>query len=147
MRPSLVAVGLALVACKTPPVGDAPILLFDGDGTSRNDVAAVEQVLRDGGLAWARVDSAQLNEMSDAQLRAHRLLIVPGGNFVDIAAHLTPAATAKVRAAVRDGMAYLGLCAGAFLAGKLPYNGFDLTGVQFGFYSAEACGVRKAAVA
>lgn len=45
------------------------------------------------------------------------------------------------------GGSYLGICAGAFFAGRSPYNGLNLTsGVQFGFYSAEARGVRKAAV-
>jgi glutamine amidotransferase-like uncharacterized protein len=45
---------------------------------------------------------------------------------------------------------YLGICAGAFLAGDGHghYNSANLTsGVQFGFYSAEARGIRKAAVA
>ncbi len=45
-------------------------------------------------------------------------------------------------------MNYLGICAGGFFAGNSPYNGLNLTsGVQFHFYSAEARGVRKAAVA
>ena len=45
-------------------------------------------------------------------------------------------------------MNYLGICAGAFLAGNSSYyNGLNLTsGVKFGFYSAEEKGVRKAAV-
>ena len=49
---------------------------------------------------------------------------------------------------MQDGVNYLGICAGAFFAGRSPYNGLNLTsGVQFGFYSAEARGIRKAAVA
>jgi glutamine amidotransferase-like uncharacterized protein len=48
---------------------------------------------------------------------------------------------------VQHGVSYLGICAGAFFAGRSPYNGLNLTsGVQFGFYSAEGRGVRKAAV-
>jgi len=40
------------------------------------------------------------------------------------------------------------VCAGGFFAGDSGYNGLNLTsGVRFGFYAAEARGVRKAAVA
>jgi glutamine amidotransferase-like uncharacterized protein len=42
---------------------------------------------------------------------------------------------------------YLGVCAGAFLAGRSShYDAFELADVQFPFYSAENRGVRKAAV-
>src|SRR5439155_26081828 len=45
------------------------------------------------------------------------------------------------------GLNYLGVCAGAFLAGDSPSNGINLaSGVRFGFYSAEEKGIRKAAV-
>ena len=80
-------------------------------------------------------------------LRAHRLLIVPGGNFVEMGNQLKPATSATIRRAVQEGLNYHGLCGGAFLAGNSPYNGLNLTGgVRFGFYSASRSGVRKAAV-
>ena len=85
--------------------------------------------------------------MSGPQLRAYRLLIVPGGNFEQMGTGLSATATANVRSAVGAGLNYLGICAGAFLAGNSPYNGLNLTsGVRFSFYSAEGEGVRKAAV-
>jgi len=60
---------------------------------------------------------------------------------------LTTSATAKVRRAVGSGVGYLGVCAGAFIAGASPYNGLNLTrGVQFPFYALEARGTRKARV-
>jgi glutamine amidotransferase-like uncharacterized protein len=77
-------------------------------------------------------------------------MVVPGGNFIDMANSLTRGATANVHDAVQDGLNYLGICAGAFLAGDGHghYNSVNLTsGVQFGFYSAETRGIRKAAVA
>jgi glutamine amidotransferase-like uncharacterized protein len=142
----LAVVCVFAIACK----GDRPpasILLFDGRGTSRGDVAAIERILRDAHLAYATASSRQLNAMSAPQLSAYRLLIVPGGDFEQIGYGLTPAAAANVRTAVRGGLNYLGLCAGAFFAGNSPYNGLDLTpGVRFPFYAAEARGVRKAAV-
>lgn len=127
---------------------DAAILLFEGRGTSPNDVAAVESVLEEAGLAYSTADSADLNGMGGAQLRRYRLLIVPGGNFVEIGNHLTPRTTTTIRDAVGNGLHYLGICAGAFFAGNSPYNGLNLTsGVRFGFYSAEERGIRKTAVA
>ena len=128
--------------------GDAPVLLFNGAGTSPNDVRAIESILRGERLDYARVSSAQLIGMSEDELRRHRLLIVPGGNFEAMGKGLAAGTAGRVRGAVEGGLNYLGVCAGAFLAGNAPYNGLNLTGgVRFGFYSAEARGIRKAAVA
>lgn len=126
-----------------------PILLFGGAGTSPNDVGAVERILEREKLAYRVSSSAELNRLTDAALRTYQLVIVPGGNFIDMAASLTPATTARVRDAVQNGVNFLGICAGAFLAGNGAeyYNSFNLTsGVRFGFYAAERQGVRKAIV-
>lgn len=126
----------------------APILLFHGTGTSPNDVAAVEAILSSNQLNYSTVNSSTLNEMGEAQMQEYRLLIVPGGNFVDMGNSLTSNTTANLRKAVQSGLNYLGICAGAFLAGNSPYNGLNLTsGVRFGFYSAENQGIHKMAVA
>jgi glutamine amidotransferase-like uncharacterized protein len=99
-------------------------------------------------LKYSTVTSSQLNEMGESQIRGYRLLIVPGGNFVDIGNNLTSSTTANIRNAVQNGLNYLGICAGAFFAGNSPYNGLNLTsGVRFSFYAAESLGIRKAAVA
>ena len=86
--------------------------------------------------------------MTESQIREYRLLIVPGGNFVSIGKHLSPTAAANIRSAVRNGLNYLGICAGAFFAANSPYNGLNLTsGVRFPFYSAEFRGIRRSPVA
>ena len=136
-------------AASTPlKSGDmAEILLFSGTGSSPNDVKAFETILKDQHVNYTKVDSARLNEMSESQMRGYRLLIVPGGNFIDIGSGLAPVATANIRNAVQSGLNYLGVCAGAFFAGNSPTNGLNLTsGVKFGFYGAEDGGIRKAAV-
>ena len=126
----------------------APILLFDGTGTSPNDVTAVKAILNDNHFNFSTANSSQLNEMGELQLSGYRLVIVPGGNFIDIGNGLTASTTAKVRNAVQNGVNYLGICAGGFFAGNTGYNGLNLTsGVRFGFYAASARGIRKAAVA
>ena len=147
---------LAAIGCKTasesaiPLTSDTvpPILLFNGTGTSPNDVAAVEMILDEQHLGYSTADSSQMDEMSASRLRTYRLLIVPGGDFVAIGNGLKTSTTAKIHDAVRDGLGYHGICAGAFFAGHSIYNGLNLTsGVQFGFYSVEERGIRKAAVA
>ncbi len=125
------------------------ILLFNGTGVSPDDVEAIEAVLKNNHISYSTVKSSQLNQMDQAKIRQYGLLIIPGGNFVEIGNGLTPGATANIRKAVQDGLNYLGICAGGFFAGKYdpPYNGLNLTsGVRFGFYAAESRGIRKAAV-
>ena len=146
----LLLLSLEQTACDRAARADpAPILLFAGKGTSTGDVAAVALILNHDHLQYVTASSSQLNRMSASQLLAYRLVIVPGGNFIDMSASLTAQTAANMREAVHRGLNYLGICAGAFLAGYGDgyYNGLDLTsGVRFGFYAAENQGIRKAAV-
>jgi hypothetical protein len=141
---SLLLISTALTACAPRSAsshGIAPVLLFSGTGTSPGDVAAIEHILDGGHLNYSTVNSLQLNRIAESQISKYRLLIVPGGNFVDMGDSLTAGTTAKVRDAVLGGLNYLGICAGGFLAGSFPapYNSFNLSsGVQFGFYPAGA---------
>lgn len=148
---SIFLISIFLAACNTRSnragMPAASILLFNGTGSSPNDVAAIEAILNRQNLAYATATSAQLNAMTEAQIHTYRLLIVPGGNFVEIGNGLTSDAAANIRNAVQHGLNYLGICGGAFVAGDSPYNGLNLTNnVRFGFYSAESKGIRKAAV-
>jgi hypothetical protein len=103
---------------------DVPVLFFNGSGASPNDVAAVESVLEEGHFEYSTVDSSELNAMSTSQVKAYRLLIVPGGNFETIGKSLSPATAVKIHNAVEGGLSYLGICAGAFLAGSID-NGLN----------------------
>ena len=145
----LLALGLAVAACgaaRHRPAAQAEILLYDGPGTSPGDVAAIEALLADNRLAFMRANSAELDAMPPMALTRFRLIIVPGGDFVSMARNMSGPTAAGIRSAVRSGVSYLGICAGGFLAGRVYDNGLDLTGVKFGFYSAEGRGIRKAAV-
>ena len=133
----------------SPDMNRPPILLFGGTGTTPSDVAAIEAILDKNHLGYTRVTSEQLNGMNQAQIEAYRLLIVPGGDFVEMGKALTAGTIAHVRDAVLRGVNYLGICAGGFLAGTFPapYKSLALTsGVKFGFYSAEQRGIRRAVV-
>jgi hypothetical protein len=135
-------------AAETPMTAShVPILLFNGTGTTANDVKAVEAILVAHRLAYSTANSAQLNSMSETQLKAHRLLIVPGGNSITIGDYLTRTTTAKIHNAVSEGLHYLGICAGGFFGGYSDHNGLNLTsGVWFEYYGDYAKGIHKAAV-
>ncbi len=136
-----------VVGCATSQSTVPDILLFNGRGTSPNDVAALENILRERGLHYSTASSARLNAIDESELKTFRLIVVPGGNFVDIGNGLTTGTTAKLRSAIGSGLDYLGICAGAFFAGASPYNGLNLTeGVRFPFYALEDRGIRKARV-
>ena len=138
-----------MTACAPPASDNAPpILLFNGSGTSVNGVAAIEKILKNNQLKYSTVNSEQLNGMSESQLMAYRLMIVPGGNYITIGNSLTTNTTTNIQNAVRGGLNYLGICAGGLLAGDAPCNSLNLTsGVRFDFYAVVNRGVHKAAVA
>ncbi len=154
---SIALTALALTACKN--AGDSaisltsktvpPILLFNGTGTSANDVTAVEMILNEQRLNYSTANSSQLNDMSESRLLAYRLLIVPGGNFEIMGNSLKSSTTANIHNAVESGLNYLGICTGAILGGDSIYhdNGLNLTnGVRFDFYADVNRGIHKAAV-
>lgn len=140
---------LALTAC-TPSESNhtPPILLFNGTGTSPNDVKAVEAILKEKRLKYATMNSRQLNRVSESQLLAYHLMIIPGGNYISMGNSLTPTTATNIHNAVQGGLNYLGICAGGFLAGNAACNNLNLTsGVRFGFYAEVNRGVHKTAVA
>jgi glutamine amidotransferase-like uncharacterized protein len=145
----LTIVTVASISCRHRGDPPAPVVLFDGTGTSRGDVAAIESLLAENGLAYDTAGSWTLDGMSDAELAAHRLLIVPGGDFMVIGKKLKGTTAAKIRSAVQGGLGYLGICGGALMAADSPdYNGFNLTsGARFGFYADVSRGIHKDAVA
>jgi glutamine amidotransferase-like uncharacterized protein len=133
--------------CKSN-IKEAPILLFNGTGTSPNDVEAIKNILYSNHMDFVLVNSAQLNELDTTRLSKYKLIIIPGGNFIDMGKSLTAETTSNIQKAVHQGLNYLGICAGGFLAGNTRNNSFNITSdVQFKFYSAEDKGIRKSAVA
>jgi glutamine amidotransferase-like uncharacterized protein len=78
---------------------------------------------------------------------AYRLIIIPGGNYIDMGGGLASNTTANLHRAVQGGLNYLGICAGGLLAGNASCNSLNLTGgARFGFYAAVNQGIHKAAV-
>jgi glutamine amidotransferase-like uncharacterized protein len=125
-----------------------PVLLYNGTGTSANDVTAVKSVLSTLNLAYSTANTSQMEAMTESQLASYKLFIVPGGNSITIGRNLSQNATTKIHnAVVNDGLHYLGICAGGFFGGYSMYNGLNLTsGVWFNFYADELKGIHKEAV-
>ncbi|MEZ6069650.1 MAG: BPL-N domain-containing protein [Pirellulales bacterium] len=139
---------LTLASC-SPGTSDGvyPILLFNGAGTSPNDVEAIEAILEHNQICYSTVDSQQLNDMTEAQLLDRQLLIVPGGNYLAIGNGLSEGTFSTVRGAVGRGLNYLGICAGAILAGHRDHLSFNLTSdVEFDFYGDVNRNVHKSVV-
>lgn len=132
-----------------PPIpASQPVLLFVGTGTSSPDVEAVEAVLRSLSLGFNTADSGELDAMNEQQIAGYKLLIIPGGNSIEIGGALGPSTATNIRGAVADyGIHYLGICAGAFFGGYSSYNGVNLTnGVPFDFYTDEFKGIHVESV-
>jgi glutamine amidotransferase-like uncharacterized protein len=142
-------ISLAMTACSPTASNNVPqILLFNGTGTSPNDVKAVETILKACQLDYSTMDSRRLNSMSESQLMGYRLIIIPGGNFIDMGRGLASNTIANIHNAVWGGLNYLGICGGGFFAGQASYNSLNLTsGARFDFYAPVNQGIHKAAVA
>ena len=126
------------------PPGIATVLLYNGTGTSFSDVSAVEARLNALNLTYATANTSQLDGMTETQLKAYTLLVVPGGNSITIGDNLSRDAVINIQNAVSNGLHYLGICAGSFFGGYSIHNGVDLTsGVWFNFYADEFKGIHK----
>ena len=118
-------------------------------GVSDHDYYALERELDalELGYDTATMDGSggtlDLINMTQSELDAYKLFIVPGGDVYCIAVNWPEATRQMVQSAVlNSGVSYLGICAGAFVAGDSdPY--LNLTGLplspngwnSFDFYS------------
>ncbi len=126
----------------------ATVLIYNGLGTSSGDVAAVESLVTSMGLSYQTANNSQLNGMSEAQLLAYRLFLMPGGNAISISSYLSRTTTANLHNAIAAGLNYLGFCAGGFFAGSSAYHNYtNLTnGVWFNVYPNYGRGIGKAVI-
>jgi hypothetical protein len=112
-----------------------PVLLYNGTGTSRSDVAAIEAVLAALGVGYITANSSQLAATSGSTAGRLQATHRPGRGFD----HNRPKPQRSGHGNDRDAVAqyslhYLGIGAGAFFGGYSTYNGVDLaSGVWFNF--------------
>ena len=124
-------------------IATSGILLFNGTGTS-SDVQALEYVITNNmHMDYDTVNSAGLDAMTVTDLAAYKLLIIPGGDSITIGKNVSAGALANIKTAVRtNGLHYLGVCAGAFLASYAGTSGYNdinlLDGIWFNMYPETA---------
>ena len=63
-------------------------------------MAAIETILDGSHIGYSTVNSLQLNWMAESQITEYRLLIVPGGDFVQMGNSLTRGAIGGVKSSV-----------------------------------------------
>ena len=95
---------------------ERPILVYAGEGTGDPTRRGIEAFLADRGFPWERVVAA---EVDGARLAQAAALYVPGGWAWPYVRDLGPDAKRAVRAFVRGGGCYVGVCAGSYLAADL----------------------------
>jgi hypothetical protein len=128
----------APTSCSVP--APAEVFFYTGTGTTSGDVAAVKDLLNLMKLTYSEVSASQMNCIQESNIAGRfKLILFPGGNSIDISAALNASALAAVHNAVtNDGVPYLGICAGDFMAGawgSSSHKAFNLTnGVSFNVY-------------
>jgi glutamine amidotransferase-like uncharacterized protein len=108
------------------------VLLFNGAGISTSDWQTTEKIVKGMGLTYKLVNSAGLDAMSVDDMAKFGMFLVPGGHAGGITSGLKATTRVRVRQAVRDrGVAYLGICAGAFVAVESGAEGDQTTSYGF----------------
>lgn len=115
-------------------VREGPVLLYNGEGASSDDVNALADLLEGHDTAYELIDEDELNEMTDTDLIKFGTIVWPGGLAGKGTKALSDATRIAVRKAVVEyGVSYVGFCAGAFMAmntppenGKAPTYGFGI---------------------
>jgi hypothetical protein len=141
----------------TPPVpgdghvGKIPqyttaVLLYEGDGVASAEAQQVESILAAANVGYKIKSSSQINSMSAAEWGTYGMMYVPGGLGATMSNSLSSTAIGRIQSAVKAGMGYVGICAGAFLAGDYGSWGLALAPFDFDYYIAEYQGITRASV-
>lgn len=99
-------------------------LIYDGDSAAYGDPEAIASILDAHGISYKRASSDDINSMSIDELSQYGMIIWPGGYAGQMSSSLTPQARENIRTAVnQNGVGYVGICAGAFIAVSPPPTG------------------------
>ncbi|HEY1187476.1 MAG TPA: BPL-N domain-containing protein [Gemmata sp.] len=116
---ALVTLGAVAPAARTePPAGtEKPVrvALYADAGAAKTKGPVAEAVEKTPGFA---VELVTAEDIRNGKLKDFRVLIQPGGSGGAQAKSLGEAGRAKVKAFVKDGGGYNGICAGAYLASR-----------------------------
>jgi len=113
----------------SPPAGAIPVAVFDDVGSIGGCVQAIFDDAQGDGRLWVRrVNGADVRA---GALDAFAAVVFPGGSATKQSNSLGAEGQERVRAFVRGGGGYLGICAGAYLAASEPTRyGLGLTALR-----------------
>ena len=114
------------------------VAVYSDRGVWSQSVTAGERMFRWMGHRVRRVTARQVR---DGDLAGARLLFVPGGNMYSYAEDLTAAGVESVKAFVRRGGGYVGICGGAYFAAeRVFWRSNRLSMNSLGLFPGEARG-------
>ncbi len=115
-----------------------PLAVYADVGVWPEGLAAIEAYLDARGIAWHEVDADAL--AGEGLAAAYSAVWVPGGWAPDYLLRLSPLALGRLREFVASGGAYIGTCAGAYLAAAtVRWDGVDIP-YPLALYSGRAEG-------
>jgi glutamine amidotransferase-like uncharacterized protein len=118
---------LTAVIAASPALAEdeATIALFDGRGVWDDSATATKSMLHWMGYSPYLID-AGLIERGD--LAHYDLLFIPGSDMFKIAEDISDAGKENIREFIRNGGGYVGVCGGAYFAGKrIVWGGKEMT--------------------
>jgi glutamine amidotransferase-like uncharacterized protein len=96
-------------------------LVYAGDAAAFGDPEAISEILDSKKMTYHTVSSSELDSMSLDELSQYGMIIWPGGYAGQMSSSLQDSTREKIRKAVTEnGVSYVGICAGAFIAVSAP---------------------------
>jgi len=113
------------------PIGNArtDVLIYGGPGSWKDEIAALKAILYSHGSTYEEILPTQLNQLSVEDFQKYRVILFAGGDAPTVRKALSTETHARLREAVqKNGLSYLGFCAGAWLAvAPAPLSNEDVT--------------------
>jgi len=98
-------------------VWEKDALIYNGSATATGGAEAIVAILDSVGMTYDLVGSSALNSMPAEDMKKYGTWIWPGGYAGQMSASLTRATRDRIQSSViRDGVSFVGFCAGAFIA-------------------------------
>lgn len=120
----------AVAPVDNPGVGHTDVLIYSGAGSWGDEIDSFKEILFAHGKTYQEADDDDLNNFDGDDLKTYSMVLFVGGDSDRITAKLKPETRALLRDAVqKDGLNYLGFCAGAWLViSPEPKLGEDVYG-------------------
>ena len=100
----------------SPGIEHTDVLIYSGAGSWGDEIDSLKEILYANGKSYVDFDDEEFNELTEEELEAFSMLLIPGGDSDEVTANLLPETRDNIRKAVQEkGLNYLGFCSGAWL--------------------------------